>query len=318
MVDVPRISGNSWRGVWRDVGASVLVRQLFPDGAPHLTPSAFYFLFSGGSLTKKTDQVATASAVTLLQGTTQRLDVGAIRALGELLPSVALFGGAIGQTILPGKLQVGDLVPLCQETRHVVREALRDRCQTSVWDLRDIQQFSRKDDARGAPGLEFLPAHEQRQLEQPRTRSVTKRQPGLLGDDQEAAWDALGEAPPVQTEEIAARAGTAIQMRYGFETLAAGTEFDHWIALRDATALELSALMLTIREWSRLPTIGGRSAQGWGRVLTTYDQWVSIDPLAMIAPDALVTAEDGLLAPERYLAHLNGNRDEIVATLNAL
>lgn len=298
VTQIPRISGNSIRGQWRDVAARTLLRLLeVPEHS--LTPAAFYFLFSGGALSKGDSGVKV-------------LNLPAARDLAALVPSVALFGGGVGTMLLPGKLKVGDALPLCRETAHLVPEAYQDRCLLSIWDLRDMQQFSRMDDARRLDGMEFLPPVERQALEAPRQAAPKKPRAtaGLFGDEEPTPEP---ERPaPVQKAEP----GVAVMMRYGFEVLAAGTQFAHSIGIFDASPLELSTLFLTLQEWSRDAHLGGRSAQGWGKIAVRYDDWITIDPLVQVS-QSLVRAQDGLLSPEMYTEHVTERRDAILSALAA-
>lgn len=296
-VQMPLITGNSIRGQWRDIAARSLLRLL---GVPEesLSPAAFYFLFAGGSLSKGDSGVKT-------------LNMPAARTLGRHVPSVALFGGGVGTMLIPGKLKVDNAIPLCLETAHVVPDRYQEQCQLSIWEHRGVQYFSRMDDARRLDGMEFLAPAERQALEAPRQAAPKKPRPtaGLFGDEEPAPEP---EHPaPLQKAEP----GVAVQMRYGFETLVMGTRFLHGLHLADVTPLELSAFFLTLQEWSRFPVLGGRSAQGWGRIALHYEDVVSIEPRMQVA-DALVRANDGLLSPERYHQHIELNRDAILTTLD--
>ena len=96
--EVPVISGNAIRGQLRDLGMRHMCRVLGygeateDDGRPlGLSLPAFYFLFSGGALTKQKGR---------------GLDIDRARTLRELIPLVGIFGGAMGNQIMPGKLKI--------------------------------------------------------------------------------------------------------------------------------------------------------------------------------------------------------------------
>ena len=40
----------------------------------------------------------------------------------DLIPLKGLFGGAAGNAIMPGKMKIGKLIPICKETSHLVPE----------------------------------------------------------------------------------------------------------------------------------------------------------------------------------------------------
>lgn len=296
VTEIPRVSGNSIRGQWRDLGAALFLDAL-GLGERALSVSAFYFLFSGGALSKAKAEGA------------KTLDVGAARALGELLPTVGLFGGGVGTMLLPGKLRVGDALPLCRETAHLVPDAYRDRCATSIWALRDVAYYSRQDDARGRWAGRFLPEPERRALEAPRRQAARQHGADLFG--------AETAAPTAAPEEIAAERGTAMQMRYGYETLAAGTRFWHHVSVHDATPIELSTLYAVLAEWSRAPALGGKAAVGFGAVRVAYDRWLTLDPRVAVS-DAIVPGAEGMTGPEAFTAHCSAHRQDILAALAAL
>lgn len=295
VVELPRVSGNSIRGQWRDLGAALFLRAL-GLGEQALSPAAFYFLFSGGSLAKAKAEGA------------KTLEIGAARLLGELLPTVGLFGGGVGTMLLPGKLKVGDALPLCQETAHLVPDAYRDQCGVSIWALRDVAYYSRQDDARGRYGMQFLPPPERAALEAPR-RQPAHQAANLFGGEP------TGASAPV--EEIAAERGVAVQMRYGFETLAAGTRFWHHVSVHDATPVELSALYAILAEWSRAPVLGGKSGTGFGVVRAAYDRWLILDPRVQVTT-ALVRGSEGLTGPEVFTDHCATHRAAILDALERL
>ena len=99
---VPIISGNSLRGILRDAGMGYMLDRI---GDPSLTLPQFYFLFSGGSLTKVAGKA---------------IDIEWERKIKSLIPLVAIFGGAAGNHIAPGRLDMGKLIPICTETAHLI------------------------------------------------------------------------------------------------------------------------------------------------------------------------------------------------------
>lgn len=119
--EIPIITGNSLRGRLRDLGMLQMCRALGygieekEDGEfkiAGLPLPAFYFLFSGGSLTKEGGKA---------------LDIDKAREFRKLIPLIALFGSAVGNMILDGKLLVGKLIPICTETAHLLPEHLVEK-----------------------------------------------------------------------------------------------------------------------------------------------------------------------------------------------
>lgn len=114
--EVPIISGNSVRGRLRDLGMAHMCRALGYGVRENekgeievsgLSLPAFYFLFSGGSLTKEGGKA---------------LDVDAAREFRNLIPLVSIFGSAVGNMIMDGKLLGGKFIPICSEVAHLLPE----------------------------------------------------------------------------------------------------------------------------------------------------------------------------------------------------
>lgn len=124
---VPFITGNSIRGQLRDAAALHLVESL--DLGGKLSARAFYTLFSGGALQK------TGS---------KKIHLAEIRALRNLLPTLSLLGAAVGNHIMPGKLNVGKFYPLAQETAHLL--GLNAAQLPSVYELMQTESYTRTDD----------------------------------------------------------------------------------------------------------------------------------------------------------------------------
>ncbi len=240
VLEMPIISGNSFRGLLRDKGMRFMLREL---GDPTLSPPAFHFLTSGGALTKDAGR---------------GLDIGQARRLRELIPLVGVFGGACGRQILEGKLQVGKWYPICAELidflpphYHHAPEA-----NISIYEMTDLHSFTRTDDAKSEKWQALLPVAERPLLEAPKTKTAK------------------------DGTEVAEKPGTAQQMRYSQEVLIAGTKFYCWLGLQDVTDLEYEGFASALTEWSRAPFIGGQSRHGCGEIELRFDNWMAISPLA--------------------------------------
>lgn len=114
-LDLPYYSGNAVRGQMRDLLADHLLTALGMSPSRNSPPIAlwfFYALYSGGALEEKSE------ATKAIQG--RMGDNGATRAQGirefrEMLPALSLLGTALGNRVLPGRMQVADLRPDCYE-----------------------------------------------------------------------------------------------------------------------------------------------------------------------------------------------------------
>lgn len=271
VVDVPIVSGNSLRGILRDHAANVMWQAL---GCPELPVQVFHLLWSGGSLAKA--------------GSGHVLGARQLAEVRQLIPVVSVFGGSGAGKIIEGKLSVGKLVPICAETAHLMPPDLADTPR-SVWDMLQVEEFTRRDDAKrdqlhGAiEGMRALPSVEE--------------QGQLLA--------VADHAPAVEDE----RDGPAQQMRYGVETLAAGTRLHWWMQLRQVTDVERALVAAAIDSWTADGAhIGGRSATGHGRLRLDVHQWSHSTPATTVGQALAVTGDP-------LAAHVDTHRDQIIETL---
>jgi len=281
--EIPVISGNALRGILRDRGMLHMTRQLGygepgEDGVPiGMSLAAFYFLFSGGALTKDAGR---------------GLDIDLARQWRELIPLVALFGGAMGNQIMPGKLKIGKAIPICNETAHILPERYAQGEIKSVWDFCQEEAYTRRDDEKNE-NLRQLIAPDVRALLEARA-SIERQKSGTK-------------------EDVVVETGQKQQMRYFVETLAAGTPLFWDLTLDDATDLEFEALAVTLAEFGRQPYIGGKSGVGHGKVAIRFDQWIEINP--RLAPDG---REVDLPLGSRYMEHIQEHGDDIRGLIDGL
>lgn len=282
--EVPVVSGNSIRGILRDRGMLHMLRNLGygvneeTGEVRGLSLAAFYFLFSGGALTS----------------TGQRgLDIDEARRWRGLIPLVALFGGAMGNQIMPGKIKVGKLIPICAETIHVLPVRYVPETVQSIWDMTQEEAYTRRDDEKN---------EQLRALIEPTTRQLLETEAAA----KRAVKGTANEKPEGET-------GQKQQMRYYVETLAAGTEFFWEITLDDVSDLEFEAFCVTLAEFGRFPYIGGKSGVGHGKVAIHFDQWLEIDTRA--APKG---QEVGTPLGDAYQRHLAQHGDAIRSLLDGL
>lgn len=270
--EVPVVSGNGMRGMLRDRGMHHMCRSLGygePDenNVPHgLSMPAFYFLFTGGALTSKGNSI----------------DIEYARKLRETIPLVGIWGGAVGNTILPGKLKMGKVIPICAETVHLLPkdERFQPSNPVSIWEYLQEEMYTRKDDERNEKLRGMIAgAREPKQL------------PGFAATAAVAVKEA--DAPPQQ-------------MMYFVETFAAGTRF-HWkIVLDDVTDIEFEAFLTALSEFSRMPYIGGKSNVGLGEVSVDFGKWVQIDSRAVTNSE-----EVALPLGANYVSHLQSRGNDI-------
>ena len=240
---IPVISGNSIRGLLRDRGMLHMCRMLGygtddEKGQVRGLPlKAFHFLFSGGSLTSDGGKI---------------LNVEDARRVRELIPLVGIFGGGLGNQILPGKLICGKLIPICSETLHLLPVAFHPPNPTSIWESLQEEMYTRKDDAKNQHLREVIDQKDRLMLE-------------------------AADAKTQLTTEIVSETGAKTQMMYYVETFAAGSQFYWRVALRDVTDIEFDAFLTTLAEFARLPFIGGKSNVGMGEVAIKCKDWFELD-----------------------------------------
>lgn len=276
---VPTISGNSMRGLLRDRGMLHMCRVLgygtdSEKGQVRGLPlKAFHFLFSGGSLSSDGGKT---------------LNVEEARRVRELIPLVGIFGGGLGNQLLPGKLICGKLIPVCAETIHLLPEKFRQANTNSIWDSLQEEMYTRKDDAKNQHLREVIDARERLLL----------------------------EAAEVQAHDKAAQVtetGVKTQMMYYVETFAAGSQFYWRMALRDVTDIEFEAFLTALSEFARLPFIGGKANVGMGEVSMQCKDWFEIDSRLNVA-----AREVAMPAGTGYARHLNESGLKIREWLGAM
>lgn len=283
VVQIPVVSGNALRGLWRRQCALAFLDAYLAAGGAPLSLSAFYYLTSGGALKKGVEAGA--------------LDLGGERALRELIPYVGLFGGAGLGKIQAGKLWVDEAVPICRETVPLLRQlwpAVEDAptATLSVRALTEVHGYSRQDDAKHE--------HWQRYL------SAAGRS------------DATARVERTQASDTASAAGVAQQMRYEAVELVAGTVLFHRWGLRwPATRAELAGLGAGLLRWAERPHIGGRNAVGHGNLLVSYAGVTPETRLLTDGSDALAVLRAETPA-EALATHVAARLDEITRVLAAL
>jgi len=280
--EIPVISGNALRGILRDRGMYHMLKNLGYGINPEsgevsgLSLAAFYFLFSGGALTKST----------------RGLDIDRARKWREMIPLVAVFGGAMGNQIMPGKARIGKAIPICEETKHIIPERFINCELGSIWDLCQEEAYTRRDDEKNE-NLRRLIAPEVRGLLEASARA--KR--ATAGTD----------------KDIAGETGQKQQMRYYVETLSAGTRLFWDVILDDVTDIEFDAFCVTLAEFGRLPYIGGKSGVGHGKVQISFDKWIEINP--RLNPTG---KELDFTIGTKYQEHLKNHANEIKGLLDEL
>lgn len=231
-------SGNSFRGILRDMAAKYLLDKL--GGLP-VPLETFHLLFSGGSI-----------------GGPQSIDIDQARLYRRLLPAFSIFGGGVGNQIMEGKLKIGCMYPLVAECQHIIPEHLRNPNAPSWRRWTYEKGYTRRDDSKQENLRKYI---------------VEAQNDGLLpaGNGQQALLTDGGENAGAEEKKAKEKDGPATQMRYTVELLAAGATLYQRIHLTDMTDLELGAFVSALHQFQTHPYLGGKSGTGHGLCQITYE-----------------------------------------------
>lgn len=152
VVEVPVISGNSVRGKMRDI-AAVEILTKSPGVKVKVDGDSFNLLFSGGSL-ESTGEAG--------------VNIEKVRQLRADIPMLSVLGCSVGNIILPGKLDMGKMIPIAKETLHLIPAKYHGEGEIkSVWDYCQVEMNTRKDDRKDENLREFLNMEELVKKENP-------------------------------------------------------------------------------------------------------------------------------------------------------
>lgn len=213
--DVFIYNGNAWRGQLRDLAAMYMLNKL----GITVGLDAFHLLFSGGKISGD-----------------QSIDLNQARAMRKAIPMISVFGGGVGNQILPGKLRIGGSYPVCIEAIPALRDEYHLACLDSSYrQLTTEKSFTRTDDGKN-PNL--MP---------------------VLNSDSVA----LLEAPDKKTKKDG---DASTQMRMTSELLITGVKLVHEIHLMGVSDVELGVIVSALNKFAENPYIGGQCNRGHGKV----------------------------------------------------
>lgn len=132
IIEIPVISGNALRGIMRRRGSYRLI-ELINIQKEELGEDVQHALFSGGMLKKGAGG-----------GT---INMNFIKELRTMLPLMSVWGTTIGQQMIGGKLDVGQLIPISCQT--AVRTGIESNI--SIHSLLDEVAHTRRDDMEDKP-----------------------------------------------------------------------------------------------------------------------------------------------------------------------
>lgn len=141
VIEIPIISGNSIRGTIRDLAAIDILTK-HDDIKVEVDADSFNLLFSGGSLENVGEK---------------NLDIEKVRQLRKDIPMLSVLGCSIGNIIIPGKVDIGKLIPICQETLSIIPKAFHGNEEIkTVWEYCQTEMYTRKDDTKDENKREFI------------------------------------------------------------------------------------------------------------------------------------------------------------------
>ncbi len=259
-VSVPALSGNSFRGQLRDILADALCSRLSDQG-------------------KKPVKFNDNEAYTILYSGGALSDRSKAASLlhdfTDNLPSIRLMGSAFGNVMLPSKLAMTHIVPCAEETQEIL---------LSMYESLDSESLPPPNEWTGARNLFFNDG--------PLTRK---------DDTKDLTRQRFVELPSKTGDTTDQQDQDRQQMIYYVECIPAGTSLLQQLYSKfPVDRLELGCLFDGLNLFLDQPTIGGRSAAGYGQVRVQLQGMVGTEPvqfpgdLPKIITDAITAYHDYL------------------------
>jgi CRISPR/Cas system CSM-associated protein Csm3 (group 7 of RAMP superfamily) len=133
-IDVPVISGNSIRGYLRRLVMSHMLESVgYGNDMMMSSLKTYHMLFSGGTL----ESVSSSDA--------GNINLEMRKKFRKSLPALSVFGSAVGNQMIEGKMKCGFALPICQE----LQGFLLQKYDISSYELLMDIFFTRRDDAHG-------------------------------------------------------------------------------------------------------------------------------------------------------------------------
>ncbi|HHV61132.1 MAG TPA: hypothetical protein GXX51_00600 [Firmicutes bacterium] len=296
-------SGNALRGMWRDAGAKYMLDKLGAGATLQIPLELFHLFFSGGSI-----------------GGDQAIDIDQARRIRQAVPHLSVFGGGVGNMILPGKISVGEGLPVCRELAHIIPDSCPGNRELSWRQMTTEVSYTRKDDAKD----ELLRPYIQ-DLSAPALNASKQTQMALLTDSEttDAAPKGKGKKDKEGNTEDDRRPQ---QMRYTLEVFCRGAVLWQETVFQGLTEIELGALVAAIAEWSKQPYLGGQARIGMGKVKVDMswelvgkekERFLSIsDGKCLLSQPAGEAKEKYDKFLEKYAGYLEEKRDGLIKAIS--
>jgi len=286
-ISVFAYSGNALRGMWRDAGAEYMLKKLGSGATLQIPLELFYLFFSGGAI-----------------GGDQAIDIDQARRIRERIPHLSIFGGGVGNMLLPGKLSVGEALPVCRELAHIIPDYVSGNRELSARQMTTEVSYSRKDDAKD-------------DLLRPYLQDVDVPQ---IGPGSQTAL-----LPDPEQEKKKEKKENPQQMRYTMEVFCRGAVLWQETFFRDLCEIELGAFVAAVTKWAENPCIGGQNRIGMGRVKAEMSFQLFGEE-----KEPFITVSDGYLLTdrareaksrydeflERYAGYLEENREGLTKAIS--
>ena len=115
IMSLPFYAGNSLRGMVRDLLADNFISALGMSPRKDEPPISLWFfqcLYSGGALEENS---SAAKMINAELGKNGIVNTDGVRRFRDMLPGLSLLGTALGNRIVCGRVEFGDLRPRCKE-----------------------------------------------------------------------------------------------------------------------------------------------------------------------------------------------------------
>lgn len=231
--DVPIVTADTCRHGLRDAGARMYLDAagLLDEGT--LTEAALRLLFAGGNMSGKGD------------GATVSLD--AYRELVELIPVIAILGGAAGNRIIPGRCEVEDATLICDESVRFVPEWARAAAGEITTCREHMEEVQR---VRMDPSLDPM-----------KRRLLASGEAGKV-----AARLAAGEKAAADGDAVGQLDAKSSMMPRRFERVCQGSLFFWRVTARCANALDADTFLSCLAAFLYEPIVGGKRGTGHGKL----------------------------------------------------
>ncbi len=271
-IPVPALSGNSFRGQFRDILADRMFDILTNSGANRvrISPDYYGIIYSGGVM----KEGSTAGAK--------------MKAMADAIPMLRLMGSAFGNVMLPSKLAVTHIIPYAVETQSLLKHTVAK-----------VPEEWRQLLPQNPPGRSDLLFNDGPLTRKDDTKDLSKQR--YVETEMELGQD----------EERTRR-----QMIYYVECIPAGTfllqEMYSKYPLDD---LELGCFFDGLLSFLKEPSLGGRSAAGYGQVEVWYQIHLDNESFQLVSGGESSLPEPVQHAISQYRQEMEHKRETIFSLL---